>query len=83
MEPLKFSDYKEELIKALNARVSDHGITEPTTLIDGFINQPLQTEFTGGFVVGGPAIPMVAVAGNKSGRIYYFALKALLPSIKL
>ena len=61
MTPIKFSDYKQEIIKALNSRPSQLGIHEPTTLIDGFINQPLQNEFTGGLVIGGPAIPMIAV----------------------
>jgi len=28
-------------------------------------------------------IPMVAVVGKESGRIYYFALKVLLPNITL
>lgn len=83
MEPIKFSEYKQRIIDALNSRASQLGITEPITLVDGFVNQPLQTEFTGGLVIGGPAIPMVAVVGNNSGRIYYFALKALLPDIKI
>ncbi len=83
MATIKFSDYKEEILKALNEKVSSHGILEPTSLIDGFINQPIQKELTGAFVVGGPTIPMVAVVGNNSGKIYYFALKALLPNIEI
>ncbi|MFA5829313.1 MAG: hypothetical protein WC843_02355 [Candidatus Gracilibacteria bacterium] len=83
MEPLKFSDHKAKIIEALNARGPQLGILEPIALVEGFINQPLQMEFTGGLVIGGPAIPMVAVVGNNSGRIYYFALKALLPDIQL
>ena len=83
MDPIKFSEYKQRIIDALNSRSPQLGINEPITLVDGFINQPLQIEFTGGLVIGGPAIPMVAVVGNNSGRIYYFALKALLPDIKI
>ena len=40
-------------------------------------------ELTGAFVIGGPTIPMIAVVGNNSGRIYFFALKALLPDIEI
>lgn len=84
MTPIKFSDYKQEIINALNSRRSSQlGIHEPITLIDGFINQPLQNEFTGGLVIGGTSIPMIAVVGSNSGRIYYFALKALLPNISI
>jgi len=87
MNNVKFSDYKQRIIDALNSRNSTSnsnlGITEPITLVDGFINQPLQSEFIGGLVLGGPAIPMIAVVGNNSGRIYYFSLKALLPDISI
>jgi len=79
---LKFSEYKEQIIKSLNDKGSSLGIQEPVKLIDGFINQPVYNELTDSFVIGGPTIPMIAVVGN-SGRIYFFALKALLPDIKM
>ncbi|PIU37414.1 hypothetical protein COT02_01015 [Candidatus Roizmanbacteria bacterium CG07_land_8_20_14_0_80_34_15] len=79
---LKFSEYKEQIVKALNDKGASLGIQEPVNLIDGFINQPIYNELTGSFVIGGPTIPMVAVVGN-SGRIYFFALKALFPDIKI
>jgi len=80
---LKFSEYKEQIIKALNEKKADLGIQEPVTLIDGFINQPIHNELTGAFVIGGPTIPIIAVIGNKSGRLYFFALKAILPDLKI
>lgn len=83
MDPIKFSEIKQKIIDALNSRASELGIAEPITLIDGFINQPLQTEYTGGMIIGGPAVPMIAVVGNKSGRMYFFALKALLPDVSI
>ncbi|HAU0185367.1 hypothetical protein SC810_00065 [Legionella pneumophila serogroup 1] len=78
---IKFTDYREKIIQELNNKKVFWGINEPVSLIDGFINQPIQQELSGNIVIGGPTIPMVAVVGNNSGRIYYFALKALLPSI--
>jgi len=82
MEKIKFEDYKQRITNALRGR-GNIGISEPVTLIDGFISQPLQAELTGAFVVGGPAIPMIMLVGNSSGRIYFFALKAILPDIEL
>lgn len=79
MAIIKFEDYKQEIIKALGER-GNLGITEPVTIVDGFINQPIQKELSGSFVVGGPAIPMVMLVGNTTGRIYLFALKAILPN---
>ena len=83
MDPIKFSDYKQEIIDAINSRQSYLGINEPTTLIDGFFSQPLQNEFTSDLIIGGPTIPMIMILGNNSGRIYYFALKVLLPDFNV
>lgn len=80
---LKFSDYKDQIIKALRDKQESLGINEPVTLADGFINQPIQKELSSSFVIGGPVIPMIAVVGNNSGRMYFFALKALIPNIEL
>ena len=77
---LKFSDYKDDIIKKLNERGNVLEICEPVILIDGFINQPIYGELTGNFVIGGPSITMIALVGENSGRIYFFAVKALLPN---
>jgi hypothetical protein len=82
MEKIKFAEYKQRITDALT-RKGNLGILEPVTLIDGFVNQPIQTELSGAFVVGGPAIPMIMLLGNNSGRIYFFALKAILPEVRL
>ena len=79
---IKFSEIKDELIKALNDKLQSNRlhISEKVTIVDGFINQPLSMELSGSFVIGGPAVPMIMLVGNESGRIYYFALKAVLPN---
>ena len=78
-----FSEIKTELVNALNEKLKSNKlhITEKVTIIDGFVNQPLSTELSGSFVIGGPAVPMIMLVGDESGRIYYFALKAILPKI--
>ncbi|HRI36620.1 MAG TPA: hypothetical protein PK765_06230 [bacterium] len=58
--PKKFSDIKADLLNALLARSKDLNINEQVSLIDGFINLPLQEEFTGGLVLGGSSLPIVA-----------------------
>lgn len=81
-----FENIKEDILSAIrgNKNISSN-ISEPdgVTLIDGFINQPIQKELTGNFVLGGPSIPMICVVGNNTGRLYFFALKALLPKLKI
>ena len=74
-----FEDVKEEILAALNKVRDDAGITEPVGLIEGFFNNQLNTEPTNKLFLSGPYVPMVMLVGEKTGRLYLFALKALLP----
>ena len=82
---IKFSEIKKDLITVLNEKLKTEELhlTEKVTIIDGFINQPLSMELSGSFVIGGPAIPLIVLIGDESGRVYYFALKAILPNIEI
>lgn len=82
-----FDEIRGQITEALNARFRAPGSTKFTgesgfTLLDGFIMQPLQKELPG-VIIGGPAIPLVAVLGNTSGTMYYFPLKILLPNLEI
>lgn len=78
MNKLKFADVKEDILAALENLPEESGITEKVGLVDGFINNPLSRELTDSLIIGGPTVPMVLLVGEKTGRIYLFALKALL-----
>lgn len=82
---IKFSEIKEQLVQALNLKLSQNKlhVNEKVTIVDGFVNQPMSMELSGSFVIGGPAVPMIMLVGDESGRIYYFALKAILPETKI
>ncbi len=79
MTTIMFADYKQRITDAVQAKLQavPIGGENGFTLVEGFIMQPLSSEVSGSFVIGGPTIPLVAIVGNTSGRIYYFALKAL------
>lgn len=79
MTAIKFEDYKQRITDAVQVKLRAAPVTgeDGFTLVDGFIMQPLSNEVSGNIVLGGPTIPLVAIVGNTSGRIYYFALKAL------
>lgn len=79
MTTIKFEDYKQRITDAVQAKLRAVPITGENgfTLVEGFIMQPLSNEVSGNIVIGGSTIPLVAIVGNTSGRIYYFALKAL------
>lgn len=85
MNPIKFDDYKQRITDAIQVKLQSGLIVGENgfTLVEGFIMQPLNKEVSGNFVIGGPTIPLVAIVGNTSGRMYYFALKALLPDLKI
>lgn len=78
---IRFDDIKEEIVNALKRRSLK--ITESMTLIDGFVSEPFGKELSDSFIIGGPTIPMVMLVGEESGQVYFFALKAILPSIEL
>ena len=81
MNPTNFNDIRGEIQEALNSRSVHLGINEPVTLLDGFINVPIYNQLSRNVVIGGPTVPMIAVVGNNSGRVYYFALGQLLPHL--
>ena len=83
MSNLTFTEIRPRIIAALQTRQVYLAINEPITLIDGFFQQPIQNEISGNMIIGGPAIPMIMVVGNNSGRLYYFALKHLLPDLNI
>jgi hypothetical protein len=81
---IKFADIKTELQEKLEEKLKELSIGEQVSLIDGFITLYVQQEIARNRIsLGGSPIPMVGLVGIKSGRIYTFALKALLPNIDL
>jgi hypothetical protein len=76
---IKFEDVKKDILDALNNRRIK--ITEPVTLLEGFVNEPFAKELSSSFLIGGPTVPMIMLLGDESGQIYLFALKAILPNI--
>lgn len=83
---VKFSDIKDELLAALQLRLKTTPIKEEAQgfeLIEGFMTLPLQAEISNSVMLGGPSIPIIGIVGKASGRIYTFALKALLPEVKI
>ena len=73
-------DHRREIIDILDQR----GATQPCprcgnqefTLIDGYFNQPIQSDLSS-YAIGGPAVPSVVVACNRCGYLSQHALGPL------
>lgn len=78
---IKFREIKDELIAAIKKKIPLLKLEEGVTLVDGFVNQPISMEISGSIIIGGTTVPMVMIVGNDTGRIYFFALKALMPTL--
>ena len=78
---IKFDDVKQSILAALEQKTKTVG--EPVSLVDGFASSPFSTELSDTVLLGGPTIPMVILVGNESGRLYFFALKAILKDIEI
>lgn len=85
MNGIKFSDIKTELQTALSEKLKLTPILGEAgfTLIEGFMTSSLNGELSNNLIIGGQSIPTVGIVGNTSGRIYTFALKVILPNIKI
>lgn len=85
MTPIKFSEIKNRLQDALQEKLKLTPIPNEAgfALIEGFMTFPIQAELSNNLIIGGPNVPMVGIVGNTSGRIYTFALKAILPDIQI
>jgi len=86
IQNMDFATLKGQITAALNQKFLNGaafmGENQGFTLVDGFVMQTLQDN-PAGFVIGGKSVPMVMVVGNATGRVYYFALKALVPSVNI
>ena len=73
-------DQKKRIVEALErvgARLPCPRCDAATfTLLDGYFNQPVQTQL-GGLVLGGPSVPSVVVVCNKCGYLSQHALGVL------
>jgi|FreactTroBogLake_1042271.scaffolds.fasta_scaffold14799_4 hypothetical protein len=78
---MKFKDIQDDLIKALKPLAKD--LNEEVNLIDGFISAEFLEELNDNPVLGGPTVPMVALISEKSGRLYFYSLRMLLPDLEI
>ncbi len=82
MAPITFTEKRNEILRALTdlgfIMTSDSLSQAEYVLIDGFVNQPIQSELSGDFVVGGPTIPLVMLLRTRTKEIVYIPLKALI-----
>jgi len=80
---IDFEDYKEEILEALHKKLLLNPIAGEGgfDLVEGFFNTPFQDKLVHKIYLGGKTVPMVAIVGNLTGSIHFFALKQLLPRL--
>ena len=79
-----FEEKKNEIINAINnKKLEGFGINEPASLIDWIFSAPLNDELNGNFVLWWKSLPMVMLIWINTGRVYFIALKSLLPNVNL
>lgn len=79
---ISFQEKREEILQALKkTNFQDAWIFEELALVDGIAYHSLSDSISGGIVIGGKSIPMVVLVWKKTGKLYFFALKSLLPNL--
>lgn len=76
---IKFEDHKEAILAALHSNPTN--VSEPVTLLDWFFIQPASATLSERLSIAGPQFPMIGLVWNTTGRVYFVALKFLLPHI--
>ena len=76
---LEFNSIKDDLMRILSEK--QLGIQEPCELFQGLFDTVYCRETRKSFPIGGPTVPMVCLIGEKTGRIYWFALGKLMPEL--
>lgn len=72
---IDFQRYKDDILEALQSKAKLEG---RWTILDFFVNQPIQKSISGNVIIGGPALPLVIVINQDSGEVRHFSLKFLL-----
>lgn len=76
---IKFEDYRQDIINALHEKHTN--VKEQVTLLDWFFIQPVSATLPEKLSIAGPKFPMIGLVWNTTGRVYFVALKILLPDI--
>lgn len=71
---MKFEDVKNIIIEKLNSK--DLYVEEELTLVEGFINNPLD-QYGGEKTITGSVVPMIMTIGKITARIYFFSFNDL------
>jgi hypothetical protein len=86
MESITFKDCQEQILNAINKITNSGVISDPKgfILIDGFTHIHLQNIVGPNIILGGQStVPAVAIVAKSTGLVYTFALKVLIPDIKI
>lgn len=85
MVNIKFSDIKSKIEKALEEKLKENPINNESgfSLVEGFMISPAHSVLSKELIINSSTLPMVALVGDTSGRVYMFALKAILPEIEI
>jgi hypothetical protein len=85
MSVIQFSEYQDEILEEINKLTAKNYFRgdKNLTLIEGFVSQTITTTFGMASDEINQTIPMVMLVGLQTGRVYYLALKVLIPRINL
>jgi hypothetical protein len=82
MAEVKFQDVKEDILRVLRTRNMQFAGEKQLKLVDGFVYLPVQMTMGSIHIGGESTIPAVILLGANTGRLYFVALKHLLPHIE-
>ncbi len=80
-----FNDLKEEIKLAIDEKLKGSELLKNEGgfifVVDGFTKIPIQDDLSTASTPYSPCIPAVTIVGKKTGLLYFFPLKLLLPEL--
>lgn len=82
---IEFAHIRDELIISLKKKLKsmDTPDEDGFTLLEGFIELPLHDQIPKSIWLNKKCVFMIGLVGNKTGRMYTFPLKMILPDIEI
>lgn len=82
---MNFEDIKHDLINALNNIYKNHDseVQGKLVLLTGFVHIYFMNESEENLFKAHAMVPSIAIANQKTGQVFHYAVKALLPDLEI
>lgn len=79
---IKFEDVRRDILTARREKLM-RVVPEEALLVEGFISPAVGGVLSNALTIGGSVIPLIMFVDVRTGQVFLFALKVLLPQLEI